>query len=467
MNIRGNIPSEQKHYTNLYLFYLAVLFLTIVIPKAGDKMAGIPVTAASLLFGALILSAVPVLKKIKLPIIEKVYLLYMTLVLAVPWVFISPDTRTYFKIVLPLFVPLAVFYWINPVTQALVNNRTRLLQVLRAAAAGIIIIVIYGYIQRVFGHYRTIIPGLTMLYTDAVTPEIFYLKKNLVDVAGSAEKWYKVTSTYQNGNLFGITVVMLMFPVMAAFLHVHEVKDRILFGTASLLAFSIIPFTLARSALFGTMVGVTVVFFVFKGLRKKTAVVSLVMLIFFIITCSPFMTHRMLLSFFDLSMNGRVERMKIVAGAVDRHGEDLVAQSGDRPAERPAVKKSPRLVQKVLGLGFKRSSMQVKDFFDYYTENIYFTIYVFTGLLGVVLFLAVAANTVIPLGRYVLSHPPDTVSGVAGGVLAGLTAYLAQGFVDGGISFLPVGFVFWFLVGLARALMGQQKTQGYGDFLCK
>jgi hypothetical protein len=429
---------DTREKKGLFSFYLAVLFITIVIPKAGDKLGGIPLTVANLLLGVLLLCSLPLLLKPgKYPWADRLYLIYVLLVMIIPWVVFSPDLKTMAKVILPLFVPLFVYYWINPLTRTMINSRDRLYMLMRVFGVALIAVVAYGLIQKVFGHYQTIVPGITMSYTDAKTPLIFFEKKNLVGILGWPEEVYKVTSTYQNGNLFGATLVMLMFPMTSVFMWAKEKKDRLLFGAVTIMSFLIIPFTLARSALFGAMVGAGTLFLLQSTWRKRITIVLLVIFMFAVILSNTFMTKRMIVSFFDPSMNGRIERMQVVT--------QQVAQGTESKGATAAVK--------ILGLGVSGGSQKVKDFFDYYTENIYFTLVTWIGFIGLILLLIVVGALMIRLFRLIWARPPDNLPNeLACGIFAGLTAYLLHGAIDGGIAFPPTFVFFWFLVGLGYAV---------------
>ncbi len=451
--------------SNLYRFFVVVAAFTLVFPKAGETVNGIPFTAANLLLGILLLLIIFRRTKLDIPVTERIYLLYTSLVLLVPWVFSAGDIVAYVKTVMPLFVSLAVYYWIKPVTQALVSRKGRLDTLVRVMAVSVIVIVVFGFIQKLFGHYETIIPGLTMSYSSASIPDIFYQKKNLVGLPGFSETIHKVTSTYQNGNLFGTVLVMLMFPVTAAFLHTRERHDKLLYGIAAVIAFAIIPFTLARSVLFGTLVGAGMLFLMQRDRRNKTIVVFLVLLMFALILPSPFIRTRMIISFFDPTMNGRIERMI----SVSNFASEPVATSGAE--ENNSISEEGKVIEpnsgtgntdsqwlsKIFGFGFAGAAAEkIGSFWDLYTENMYFTSYIFTGLAGVLLFAAVIGRTLYIIFQYIRNELTrmNFLSGLAVGIFCGLMAFLCQAFIEGPFSLPPTGFVFWFMAGLGHAAVG-------------
>ncbi|WP_418791066.1 O-antigen ligase family protein [Phosphitispora sp. TUW77] len=460
---------------NLYRFFVAVVAFTLVFPKAGNTVNGIPLTVANMFLGILILWVISRRIRLKTPIADRVYLLYTCLILLVPWVFSAGNIIAYVKIVMPLFVSLTVYYWVKPITQALVSGRRRLDILVRVMAVSVIIIAIYGFIQKLFGHYDTIIPGLTMSFSDSVIPDIFYQKKNLVGVPGFSENVHKVTSTYQNGNLFGTILVMLMFPVTAAFLYAQDWNDKILYGTAVVLVFALVPFTLARSVLFGALVGVGIFFLMQRNKRNKIIIACLVLLMGFMILPSPFMRARMIMTFFDPSMNGRIQRMDTVSTLVSESISPLGADGNNSIIEKENV------VEKMNGTGIKTENLlwltrlfgfgfvgdetkKITSFWDLYTENMYFTTCVFTGLAGMLLFVLVIGRSLYILSKYLRNGfiRMDFLSSLAAGIFCSLVAFLCQAFIEGPLSLPPTGFVLWFLAGLGHSVVGLEfETIGF------
>lgn len=420
--------AEEK---NLYKFYLLVVFITLVIPKAGDKVAGVPLTLASLLFTLLLLVSVPVLAKRKIPIIDKWYLLYILLAL-LPWLISGPGIGAFARIVLPLFVPLVIYYWINPITQSLITDGDKLYRLVKLVAAANIIIALYGFIQLIFGHYQTILPGITMSYTDAVTPDIFYLKSNQIGES------YKVTSTYQNGNLFGTNLVMTTIPVLSALFYARLGKDKILFGVSAILSFAIIPLTQSRAAMFGALVGAGIFFLLQKSKKIRIPVALAVLLVFAVILTSPSLTQRMIGNFFDPTLNGRFEVM-----------------------QRFADKANLTPISGILGMWFNdrrpRLDNPAENIFNYSSENLYFTVAVWTGVIGLALFIAVVIPLLLRMLKKIRANPPGSFTlGLTAGVFAGLIGYLIQALIEGAFHLLPTGFVLWLLIGLGHVLTGKK-----------
>lgn len=68
----------------------------------------------------------------------------------------------------------------------------------------------YGLLQKFFGHYRVMIPGITISYADSLIPNVFSFKSN------SWGSLLKITSTFQNGNIFGTFLTMVTPIIWAA-----------------------------------------------------------------------------------------------------------------------------------------------------------------------------------------------------------------------------------------------------------
>jgi hypothetical protein len=73
------------------------------------------------------------------------------------------------------------------------------------------ILIIYAFMQKIFGDYHVVIPGITANYQDAVTPDFLAGKNNMIWGIG----YLKATATYQNGNLFGANLLLIGFSVIA------------------------------------------------------------------------------------------------------------------------------------------------------------------------------------------------------------------------------------------------------------
>ncbi len=92
------------------------------------------------------------------------------------------------------------------------------------------LVTIYGFIQKIFGDIRTLIPGITYNYAETIrfkdnnSPNI-WAKHNYIESNG----WLKLASTYQNGNLFGVNYLMMAWFALYFLSLNKKILSRILF----------------------------------------------------------------------------------------------------------------------------------------------------------------------------------------------------------------------------------------------
>ncbi|HEX3031256.1 MAG TPA: O-antigen ligase family protein [Bacillota bacterium] len=412
---------------NLYKYFLVAIFFTLLIPKAGDKVAGVPLTLSNGLFVLLFLLSIPLLIRNKLPRLDLAFLIYVCVAL-LPWLISGATVGSFARIVLPLFTPLFIYYWINPITQIVLTDRDRIIRLLEVIAVALILVCLYGLVQLAFGHYETIIPGVTMSLTDARDPQIFYLKANQIG------EHYKVTSTYQNGNILGTALVMLTVPLLAACFYSRLIKHKLLFGLAATLCFVIVPLTMSRAALFGVMVSAAVFLVLQKNNKVRIAIALMGVLIFAVILSDPLLRNRMLKQFFDPTLNGRVAVVEYLVNEF-----------------------KPTAASATFGLWYKTGRPELNDpaknIFAYSSEIVYFTLALWTGIVGVALFLGISVKLLLKLLKTIRANPPnDFLTGISTGVLAAMIGYLMEAFIEGAFHLIPTGLIFWLLVGVGNAL---------------
>ncbi len=191
------------------LIILLFLFFNFALPKAGTKIEGFPLYISLFLSFFIIL---PLILFHYIKIIknkeEKISLIYsaiLIIILFIEILFYKPDSIDANLIInyyLPFIVSLiSIFFIFLAKYYPLKSNQFRNVIIVSFA-----IISIYGIVQKVFGDFKTIIPGITFNYSEAVTIDLSMLdKNNIVDTL----QYYKLSSTYQNGNLFGVNYIMI------------------------------------------------------------------------------------------------------------------------------------------------------------------------------------------------------------------------------------------------------------------
>lgn len=191
-----------------YLFFIAVLFL-IFLPKGGFKIIGVPITWGYLYLGFLfLLSIVVILDKRKFLVRSKHFLCYLATLPFVLYFSINLLFRGYngsFGNLIAFYVSFAflplLFLLLSPFLKKIdfdyIENQI---------SKAVFLVSLYGIVlfayKQLTGHYIEI-PYITVNSGDLGTLEGKY------NMRGSL---YKLISTYNNGNIFGVCM-LLLFPI--------------------------------------------------------------------------------------------------------------------------------------------------------------------------------------------------------------------------------------------------------------
>ncbi|NLF46245.1 MAG: hypothetical protein GX581_09220 [Syntrophomonadaceae bacterium] len=132
--------------------------------------------------------------------------------------------------------------------------------------AAFTVVAVYAVLQFFLGIENIMIPGLTYNWTEAQDPRSFLLKNNYYG------QYTKIFSTYQNGNVFGVNL-LLFFPLVFELLY-----DRSkLKGYLAMVVFiTIALLTASRAVWVGVVFYIFLRFIIYKiGWKKVTAVFPL------------------------------------------------------------------------------------------------------------------------------------------------------------------------------------------------
>lgn len=250
------------------------IFITILIPKAGLKIADLPFTLSNIaLIIALFSSFIYVVlnkKKIRYKstvsrFVLKYYLIMITFICLFLLIsFMSHGIVSTLVTFVPNYLPL---FLIAPMYFFLIKDFK---SIKKALVYSSVILVVYGTIQLTFGHYQTIIPGITVNYSDYLQGNVFESKNNVTSVG------LKLVSTYQNGNLYGsILIFISVFFVVNAINNENTKKQRLFYFLMFCLAIINEVASLSRSALIGFVMAL-IVLACFVGKFRKYLVVSLI-----------------------------------------------------------------------------------------------------------------------------------------------------------------------------------------------
>lgn len=303
----------------LFNLLLITIFFNIWFPKAGIKISGIPLTAGTLFF--LILLMFWILKKCKsktLSVPKPANLLLLGIgYFVLKYIIIglkSGEILSYVTYIIPLIVYPLMFF----ISFDLVDSDIKRNIIIKIIVHGFYFICLYALLQFFVGVGNCDIPGLTVNYNDykEMGPTWYMQKAN-----GMSEDNSKVVSTYQNGNLFGINL-LLIYPLVFM-LFKEKGKNRQLY--ISLILFIACAFlTLSRTCWLG------IILFIFFAIvlenektkssiiRKMVIIMLCLLSICFVFTYMPSVVNRFTNTNKEdwIGMSGRSEGIQTLAKSI-------------------------------------------------------------------------------------------------------------------------------------------------------
>lgn len=200
-----------KNYSILFKLMLITLFFNIWFPKAGIKLAGIPLTVGNILFAILFICWSLLKIRTKKMEFTKIHLYVLIGIYYFIIKFLICYLNNYsISDMIEYIVPLIVYPLILFVCVDLTDSQEKFNSILKMIYYGFIFLSIYGLIQYMFGLEKTTIPGVTVNLSDYLSGgSEWYLSKN----NGTGDSNSKIFSTYQNGNLLGVNLI-LFFPLV-------------------------------------------------------------------------------------------------------------------------------------------------------------------------------------------------------------------------------------------------------------
>lgn len=248
----GQTSAPASSSTTSDSFLLWLLFVSIVLhvafPKAGFKIGPVPVTVADIVFALLLVALFYGQKRVSRfrPIRKCSRLLLIGIVFFAFRIFIeaSLTTRSLTAEDLAKLVPLCVYPLIFFAISRLVSLPRQMIQLNRLVAVSVVVLLFYGIAQKALGEYAVLVPGVTANWHDARIPDFLADKSNLLHETGAI----KLTSTYQNGNLLGVNLLLLL-PIAAAALKRKFARLFVMGG-----GIFVLVFTASRATWFGTAI---------------------------------------------------------------------------------------------------------------------------------------------------------------------------------------------------------------------
>jgi hypothetical protein len=276
------------------------------------------------------------------------------------------------------------------------------------------IVVLYGVVQRVFGASRTVIAGITANATDASDPGFLSMHYNVIDVQLGL---MKLTSTYENGNILGINL-LLLFPITVTVVRRWALRIPI----AALGLFALVECG-SRAAWVGTVtLGlVATLFFVRHLINKVIAGIGLAAAVAAFLFFVPIAQVRIV----DvgagnvMSLGGRLDPAAVLI-------EETV---GDANVTATLVGPDDRTGRSIEEQGGGAGEM------------LYLAIFQIAGVLGDLVWLA---PIVLSIWYMYKSRSDPLIKAV----LVGLISYLVAAIAEGAFWFPPTAFNLWMLLGI-------------------
>lgn len=230
----------------------SLIFLTasinVLIPKAGFKIGGIPLTLGNIFLFLLLIRTY--IKPFRIKVTDRNF---MFLFLLYPFycflrIFLPLIAGTVsISEALPLLAANSVYPLIFPVLIMKIKNEDQFESLTKIIMTCLFLTMLYDIAQIIFGVAAVQIPGITVNYSDyASAPNSWWLAK-----ANGFENASKFFSTYQNGNVYGLNLLMF-YPLFSLYFR----QNKGIFSYIMLIAlFSLNAFlTGSRTVWLGTII---------------------------------------------------------------------------------------------------------------------------------------------------------------------------------------------------------------------
>ena len=204
----NNEIKKSYFYRYSYLLLLVTVFINVTFPKAGIKLGGIPLTVGNVFLLLTIMSwFIYVLwKRCFVLSRAETFAIVSCVYWLIRFLLVMAEGRVGLSEWVGFFVPLVVYPFTFIVFNYFITGMEQINFILRMLLVGTIIVFVFGFLQAAFGIEKFSIPGLTVNYTDYISSTNWYAEKYNGVQEGIA--YSKTVSTYQNGNLLGVNVLL-------------------------------------------------------------------------------------------------------------------------------------------------------------------------------------------------------------------------------------------------------------------
>ncbi len=410
----------------VYKLLLVLIFFNIWFPKAGIKLSGIPITVSNVVFFAILIIWLLSKFKNKIKISKRVTI---TILLSIAYFILkyilifcgTSNIMDYITYIIPLIVYPLIFIVIFDE----VDTKEKLNDIVKVVYYGFFVICIYSLAQFIFGIEKTAIPGLTVNLTDYNTygSTWFMQKSNGTDIANA-----KIVSTYQNGNLLGINLI-LIYPMIYMMLKKQNKNKQLI---VSLILFIICGFlTLSRTCWLG------IVLFLFMGIVLDSDK-----------TKKSFMKKVLLIFLFILSIILVFNYMPIVSNRfLNTHPSDWIKMSGRTAGLTEvltSVRESNSLLAYIIG------PEGVVEYSGLAYEMFPLAVFVQVGIIGIVLMYSVYVNGIKKINKN---------TSIGKGIRLSIIIWLIVGLIECGY-WLPPTAMNLFIILAIGSVVSQKNIEG-------
>jgi len=372
------------------LIILLNLIFLLVFPKGGTKLLGIPITWGYIIFFMSSLFLILKYKIFDVKISKKKEFVILSMVSFQMCILVSIyfNGNSDLGMTFSLIVSLILIPWLSIVyVGKYIDEHMDIYYLFKIVKIGLIFISIYG----IFLFFYRIFTGKWI--------EVPFLTVNLGDLGRLDEKYidrggiYKLISTYNNGNIYGISVSILL--PLYEFIEKSKIKKLIVKVSMVL--------TLSRTVWISLIVYESLIRPLINGIVLKKMIIHVVfvlLLVFSLFKISSIISSNPLEFLLDKNLGGRTESLDIL------HNFELVS------------------TKPVSGI----------------SEIVYLGVLNVFGLIGLLLFLFMMLSPIISsiCVRSVYKKS----------LLYGLILYLIISISDGAILYIPVMMFYWFIASL-------------------
>lgn len=403
----------------------ATIFLNIWIPKGGIKIQNIPVTFGNVFFFVLL-----ILFFIYLLFRQKIYKDKMQLLIFISIVFFAfriifafLNDNMKFSDIIQYLIPLSIYPFMYLITYNCIRKKQQLCKIINIITLGFIFICIYGLMQNLFGIDKLTIPGITVNYSDYKESPLWYLQK--ANGQGDASK---MVSTYQNGNIFGVNL-LLLFPIVFETTKKSKIKFifMILFLVVGML-------TLSRSVWFGIAIYVLIKF-IFNGNLKFKAMTVRIATILALIIIIPYAFHNV------PQLQARLTQTSTI---------NISTLSGRTPTALELLRSSSN---NIISLFIGPYGIIQYEGGAY--EMTYFAIYMLSGLIGLLFFFIPIIYALYKLKKH------SNLNLVSRGCFYGIIVYGFTAFIEGAFWLPPTALNLWTIFAIGMVAIRLEKNEDF------